>query len=70
MGHDIPQAISNTVHIPNYYVNDAELRGYILYKLQILLSSCGKSVQDYNLQPPPKELLEQLNNRLLMEEKN
>jgi hypothetical protein len=70
MGHDIPRVVSEYVRIPNYYVNDAELQSYILYELEILLSSCGKSVQNYGLQPPPKELLDQLNNWLLMEEKN
>lgn len=70
MGNIIPRVVSHTVRIPNYYVNDAELQGYILYELEILLSSCGKSVANYGLQPPPRELLDQLNNRLLMEEKN
>lgn len=70
MGHDIPRVVSEYVRIPNYHVNDEELQGYILYELQILLSSCGKSVRDYSLQLPLRELLDQLNNRLLMEEKN
>ena len=69
MGHDIPRIVSEQVRIPDYYVNDAELQGYILYELEILLSSCGKSVQNYGLQLPPKKLLDELNNRLLMEEK-
>lgn len=70
MGHDIPAIISQKVRIPNYYVNDFELQGYILYELEIILSSSGKSVQNYALQLPPEELMQQLNNRLLMEEKN
>ncbi|PWA83023.1 hypothetical protein CTI12_AA173420 [Artemisia annua] len=70
MGHDIPGIVSEQVRIPNYYVNDAELQGYILYELEILLTSCGKSVENYGLQLPPKNLIDELNNRLLMEEKN
>ena len=71
MGHDIPTIVSQQVRIPNYYyINDDELQGYILYELEIILSSCGKLVQNYDLQLPPKDLLDQLNNRLLMEETN
>jgi hypothetical protein len=70
MGHDIPNVVSRYVQIPNYHVNDAELQGYILYELEILLSSCGKSVKNYGLRLPPKSLLDELDNRLLMEEKN
>ena len=70
MGHDIPNIVSRYVRIPNYHVNDAELQGYILYELEILLSSCGKSVKNYGLRLPPKTLLDELDNRLLMEEKN
>ena len=70
MTDDIPATVSRQVNIPNYYVNDDDLQGYMLYELEIILSSCGKSVQNYGLQLPPQDLLDQLNNRLLMEEKN
>ena len=70
MGHDIPRIISQTVGIRNYYVNDPELKGYILFELEVLFNSLGKSLKDFDLPPPPKELLNELDNRLLIEEKN
>lgn len=70
MGHDIPRIVSRTVGIRNYYVNDPELKGYILFELEMLFSGLGKSLKDFDLPPPPKELLDELDNRLLMEEKN
>ena len=44
MADDIPATVSRQVNIPNYYVNDDDLQGYVLYELEIILSSCGKSV--------------------------
>ncbi|GJU21618.1 DNA helicase [Tanacetum coccineum] len=37
---------------------------------QIILNNYGKSLQSFGLPPPPTDLLEQLANRLLMEERN
>ncbi|GJY72845.1 DNA helicase [Tanacetum coccineum] len=36
----------------------------------IILSNCGKSLQNFGLPLPPQDLLTQLNNRLLIEERN
>ncbi|GJW81635.1 DNA helicase [Tanacetum coccineum] len=44
--------------------------GYTLYEIEIILSNCGKSLHAFGLPPPPQDLLAQLANRLLMEERN
>ncbi|GJV70991.1 DNA helicase [Tanacetum coccineum] len=70
MGDDIPEKISRKTKIPNYHVNTEELQGYILYELEKILNAFGKSVTEFGLQPPPQHLLKDLQNKLLMEEKN
>ncbi|GJZ76324.1 DNA helicase, partial [Tanacetum coccineum] len=70
MGHDIPERVSDTVQITNYHLNDDAKQGHILYEIEIILSNCGKSLQNFGLPLPPQDLLAQLNNRLLMEERN
>nr|GEU90281.1 DNA helicase [Tanacetum cinerariifolium] len=37
---------------------------------KIILSNCGKSLHAFGIPPPPQDLLDQLANRLLMEERN
>ncbi|GKF09345.1 DNA helicase, partial [Tanacetum coccineum] len=51
-------------------VADPELQGYILYELEAILNGFGKCVRDFGLQPPQEHLLKDLENKLLMEEKN
>ena len=46
------------------------MKGYLLYELEIILNSYCKSINDFGFPLPPSYLLNQLNNRLLMEEKN
>ncbi|GKE20706.1 DNA helicase [Tanacetum coccineum] len=70
MGDDIPAKISKKTKIPNYHVNTEELQGYILYELEKILNGFGKSMTKFGLQPPPQHLLRDLQNKLLMEEKN
>ncbi|GKC58186.1 DNA helicase [Tanacetum coccineum] len=70
MSDDIPTKISKAKRIPNYHVNTAELKGYILYELEAVVNGFGKSVIDFGLPLPPKHLLKDLENKLLMEEKN
>ncbi|GKB66747.1 DNA helicase [Tanacetum coccineum] len=70
MSDDIPAKISKVTRIPNYYVNTAELKGYILYELEAVLNGFGKSIIDFGLPLPPKHLLKDLENKLLMEEKD
>ncbi|GJW01097.1 DNA helicase [Tanacetum coccineum] len=70
MQDDIPAKISEATGIRNYHVNNGELQGYILYELEKILNGFGKSVTDFGLQSPPTHLLKDLQNKLLMEEKN
>nr|GEX54256.1 DNA helicase [Tanacetum cinerariifolium] len=70
MSYDIPKKVSKRVQIPDYHLNDDSLQGYTLYKIEIILSNYGKSLHAFGLPPPPQQLLAQLANRLLMEERN
>ncbi|GKB75193.1 hypothetical protein Tco_0942088 [Tanacetum coccineum] len=70
MSDDIPTKISKATRIPNYQVNIVELKGYILYELEAVLNGFGKSVTDFGLTLPLKHLIKDLENKLLMEEKN
>nr|GEY44114.1 helitron helicase-like domain-containing protein [Tanacetum cinerariifolium] len=70
MKDDTLMKISKSTGIPNYHVNTSELQGYILYELETILDGFGKCVKDFRLQSPPKHLLKDLENKLLMEEKN
>nr|GEU78214.1 DNA helicase [Tanacetum cinerariifolium] len=45
-------------------------RGYILYEIKIILSNSGKSLYAFGLPLPPQDVLAQLANRLLVEERN
>ncbi|XP_076928067.1 uncharacterized protein LOC143591885 [Bidens hawaiensis] len=52
--------------------NDDDLKQYVLYELELLLQSGtpSKSLSDYSLPMPRPALLQQLQNKLLMEEGN
>nr|GEV81281.1 DNA helicase [Tanacetum cinerariifolium] len=70
MSYDIPKKVSKKVQISDYHLNDDSLQGYTLYEIVIILSNCGKSLHAFGLPPPPQDILAQLPNRLLMEERN
>nr|GEW29935.1 DNA helicase [Tanacetum cinerariifolium] len=70
MSNDIPKKVSKKVQIRIYHLNADSQQGYTLYELEIILNNCGKSLQSFGLPPPPTDLLGQLANRLLMEERN
>ncbi|GJV29257.1 DNA helicase [Tanacetum coccineum] len=70
MSHDIPDRVLEMSHIPNYHVNDFNLQGYVLYEIQLILNNCNKSLADFGLPSPPTGLIAQLENRMLMEERN
>ena len=46
------------------------MEGYVLYEVEIILNSCSRTLQAYGLPMPPPDLLKDLSNRLLMEERN
>ncbi|GKB34033.1 hypothetical protein Tco_0878975 [Tanacetum coccineum] len=70
MSYDIPKKESERVQISDYHLNDDSLQGYTLYEIKIILRNYGKSLHTFGLPPPPQDLLAQLANRLLMEERN
>ncbi|GKD36952.1 DNA helicase [Tanacetum coccineum] len=70
MSYDIPKKVSDKVQIVDYHLNDDSLQGYTLYEIDIILTNCGKSLHAFGLPPPPQDLLAELANRLLMEERN
>ena len=70
MADDIRIRAADMTHIEDLHINNPELKGYVLYELEIILNNCSKSVTDFGLQPPPQHLLDDLHNRLLMEERN
>lgn len=70
MADDIPMKVSTSSSIKNIHVNSPEVEGYILYEIEIILNSCSRTLEAYGLPMPPPHLLDFLNNRLLMEERN
>ncbi|XP_071699967.1 uncharacterized protein [Rutidosis leptorrhynchoides] len=70
MSDDIPLRVAATFHMSKIYINSTELESYVLYELQILLHQHSKSVSDFGLPKIPQHLLDDLQNRLIMEEKN
>jgi len=72
MSDDVVERASVRLHIVNLHVNDVDLQHYVLYELQILLNSNSNSssLSEYGLPMPPPHLLAELENRLLMEERN
>ncbi|GJZ46146.1 DNA helicase [Tanacetum coccineum] len=70
MSYDIPKKVSDKVQIADYHLNDDSLQGYTVYEIEIILTNCGKSLHSFSLPPPPQDLLAELANRLLMEERN
>ncbi|XP_071687455.1 uncharacterized protein [Rutidosis leptorrhynchoides] len=67
---DIPLRASKSLNIPNLHINDEELRNYVLYEIEIQLNQCSKSISDCGLPGLPPNLLLDLANRLIMEERN
>ncbi|GJX82004.1 DNA helicase, partial [Tanacetum coccineum] len=67
---DIPAKVSKETGIPNYHVNTTELQGYILYELEAILNGFWEICHRFCLYAPLQHLLEDLKNKLLMEEKN
>ena len=70
MSEDIPQILSEALHIRDLHVSPEDLQDGLMYELQAILTSCGKSVRDFGFNLPPPHLLQILNNRALMEERS
>ncbi|KAL4578339.1 hypothetical protein LXL04_014460 [Taraxacum kok-saghyz] len=70
MADDIPKKMATDFHIHDVHICDSDLRDYALYELEFILNSYSKSTKDFGLPTPPPHLLQHLQNRIIMEEKN
>nr|GEW93979.1 DNA helicase [Tanacetum cinerariifolium] len=70
MSHDIPRTASVTLNIPALNIDSSRLENYVLYELERCLNQCSRSLTDFDLPPPPEDLVAELRNRILMEEKS
>ncbi|GJX80407.1 DNA helicase [Tanacetum coccineum] len=70
MSDDVPKTTSENLHIPNLYMNDPELKGSVLYEIQIILNGYSKTLQDFGLPSLSERLLHELRNKEFMEEKS
>ncbi|KAK9075082.1 hypothetical protein SSX86_003401 [Deinandra increscens subsp. villosa] len=64
--------MSDDITYRHGYINPEDLKQYVLYEIELLLRSLSPTatLSNYDLPLPKQNLLAQLENRLLMEEKN
>ncbi|XP_071741293.1 uncharacterized protein [Rutidosis leptorrhynchoides] len=70
MSDNIPLRAAVALNMPTLYINDEDLHNYNLFEVEVLLNQCLKLISDYALPTLPPDLLVDLANRLIMEEKN
>ena len=68
MAEDIPMVLSQLLHLQEIHLTDEELQGGLLYELEAGLRFYGKSLKDFSIELPPKNMLDILQNRAIMEE--
>ncbi|GKD19778.1 DNA helicase, partial [Tanacetum coccineum] len=64
------QKVSKTTGVQDFYVINPKWKWYILYEIEAILNGFRKLLKYFGLPDPPLHLLEDLKNKLLMEEKN
>ncbi|XP_071691465.1 uncharacterized protein [Rutidosis leptorrhynchoides] len=70
MSDDIPLRAATSLKMAKLYINSDDLHNYVLYEVEIFLNQCGKTLSDFALPSLPDDLLLDLANRLIMEERN
>ncbi|GJW14187.1 DNA helicase [Tanacetum coccineum] len=70
MSEDIPRRLSSLLQILEIAENETEMKEGVLFKIEAILNSNSKPLKDFGLPMPPRRLLDILQNRLLMEERN
>ncbi|XP_071719085.1 uncharacterized protein [Rutidosis leptorrhynchoides] len=70
MSDDILLRVAAALSMPTLHINDEDLNNYVLFEVEVLLNQCLKSIYDYVHPTLPADLLFDLANRLIMEEKN
>ncbi|XP_071688050.1 uncharacterized protein [Rutidosis leptorrhynchoides] len=70
MGDDIPLRAAANLNMSHLHINADDIHNFVLYEVEILLNQCSKSIPDFALPSLPVDLLADLANRLIMEERN
>ncbi|XP_071727887.1 uncharacterized protein [Rutidosis leptorrhynchoides] len=70
MSDDIPLRAAASLIMSKLHLNTEDLHNLVLYEVEIILNQCVKSISDYALPDLPPNMLVDLANRVIMEEKN
>ncbi|XP_071714585.1 uncharacterized protein [Rutidosis leptorrhynchoides] len=70
MSDDISIWAAASLNMSKLHINTEELHNFVLYEVELLLNQCSRSIAEYGLPSLPPDLLLDLANRLIMEEKN
>ncbi|XP_071729023.1 uncharacterized protein [Rutidosis leptorrhynchoides] len=70
MSDDISIRAATSLNMSKLHINTEELHNFVLYEVELLLNQCSRSIAEYGLPSLPSDLLLDLANRLIMEEKN
>ncbi|KAK9069953.1 hypothetical protein SSX86_010351 [Deinandra increscens subsp. villosa] len=64
--------MSDDITYTHGFINPSDLQSYVLYEIELIIRtlSPSSSLSDYSLPLPSQHLIDMLNNKLLMEEKN
>nr|GEW43235.1 ATP-dependent DNA helicase PIF1-like [Tanacetum cinerariifolium] len=70
MSHDIPRRLSRLLQILQVEQNETEMKAGTLFEIEAILNSNSRTLEDFGLPMPPRRLLNILENRVIMEERN
>ncbi|XP_071713085.1 uncharacterized protein [Rutidosis leptorrhynchoides] len=70
MGDDIPLRATANLNMSHLHINADDLYNFVMYEVEILLNQCSKSNSDFALPSLPADMLADLANCLIMEERN
>ncbi|GJX72167.1 DNA helicase [Tanacetum coccineum] len=70
MSEDIPRRLAKILQISEIQKNETEMKAGVLFEIESILNSHSRTLKDFGLPMPPRRLLDILQNRILMEERN
>ncbi|GKB35534.1 DNA helicase [Tanacetum coccineum] len=70
MSEDIPRRLAKILQISEIQKNETEMKAGVLFEIELILNSHSRTLKDFGLPMPPRHLLDILQNRILMEERN
>ncbi|XP_071740513.1 uncharacterized protein [Rutidosis leptorrhynchoides] len=70
MSDEISMRTARMLSINKLHINQPELQYLVLYEIEVLLREFSKTLSDFGLPDVPPQLIQDLRNRLIMEEKN